>query len=741
MNRYHNASCRRVAIAAGCALALGACENPAEPAAPTLSAVPALTNQDPLRIEGTAEAGALVQVRGGVGVSEGTADPSGAFAIDVALTHDQENVLLVSQVLDGVESSAAMARVTHDGMAPSAPSLDDPVTPTRVAMPQLRGMAEVGATIEIEGAMEPASGVVGADGRFAIDVALATSATDMVENELSAVAIDPAGNRSAAADVTIVFDPNLPVEAPMFDDPPAFTNQGTLTLTGSAEPGVGISVAGGATDGSAVAGGDGTFSVDVGLRPNAANTLLAFAVSGVEVSPAVTLRIEHDDMAPDAPSLDAQASPTGATTIRLTGQTEPFASLEVTGGAAMATGTADDAGAFSLDVMLTADASNDLMIVAIDRATNRSDAVSLSIVQDSTLEAPITVDPVMSPTAIPTVTLSGTAAANVMIEIDGGAASASAMSDGDGAWTSDVMLTHNARNELRVHRMGSTVETLVTIEHDDIAPGAPALNGLASPTNSTRIAVTGTTDPLARVSVTGATATASATAAADGRFQVDVVIATDAETTLNVIATDRAGNASIPSTATVMNSSSIPAAPTLDETNPPPTNMASYVVTGRVASPGSGVEAVVRGGVAEVTASTDASSGAFSATVMLPANATSMLHVVSREGAIESSEAVVSVTHDDIAPAAPIAGSMNASAGTCLAGIATGGNVAGAMGSVEGRARVQVENVTRSRTATASATDMGSFTVSLPSCNGDVIRVIAVDAASNPSAATEINAG
>jgi len=710
-----------------------------EAGAPSVDSPGELTNQNPLTLSGSAEASATIQIRGGAdAVVETTATGDGSFEVSVPLRADAENTLLVSQVVDGAESPATQVVVTHDGMPPSAPDVDPPASPTRLTMVTLRGSTEAGATVTVTGGLEDVSGAADDSGSFSLDVELTTSASAAVDNDLSVVATDAAGNASAATSVSVTFDPNIAVDAPIVDAVPDATNQATITLSGTAEAGVGVTVVGGATDGSTTVALDGTWSVDIGLRPNRVNTILVFAVSGTDTSSAATVTVRHDDIAPLVPTLDAHASPTGAELARITGLSEGGASIEITGGAAAASGMANEVGAFSIDVMLTTDATNELSAVATDAAGNASDAATLTIVQDSSLEAPILVDPVTSPTSDSTVSLSGTAAAMVDIEISGGASTVMTTSDATGAWMADVDLNPNAINELRLTRPSSGVDTVVTIAHDSLAPEAPSLNPLASPTGNTSIVISGTTEARARVSVSGATMPAAVTAAADGRFDATVVIAEDTETTLSVISTDRAGNSSSPVMVSVTHSGDIPAAPTLDETNPAPTSMPMYTVTGAVAEPGEGVMVRISGAASAVTEATDPMTGVFSATVMLTANAANDLTVVSLNGAIESAPAAVTVVHDDIAPAAPDASALTASASGCIAGVSTGGNVAGSGGSVEARATVRVENVTRSTEVTTTATDGGSFSVSIGICSGNVIRVTAVDAAGNVGASTEI---
>lgn len=735
------------------ALMLAACdgepmEEPTPSEAPAIDEVPGLTNQNPITISGTGVPEAQIVIRGGADIAEATAGEDGTFSVEVDLTPDTENALVVSQTVDMLESQTVTVRVTHDGTPPETPSVNPVTSPTRRTMQTIRGTTEAGATVTITGGAEVATGEADENGRFEIPVDLNTTETGTEENALSIVARDAAGNDSAPAEVTITFDPSIAIEAPLLDEFPAFTNMGTVTLTGEAEAGVGIRAVGGEVDGDATVGDDGTFSVDVGLRPNERNMILVFAVSASETSIAAVAIITHDDIAPVAPSVDPEASPTGAEVVTLTGTAEPGVEIEVTGGAATATGNADDAGGFAIDVTLTEDADNELSVVARDAAGNESEPTTLAITHDGTLEDPIQVDAVVSPTREPTVTLRGTAAAEVEIEITGGAATVNTTSDSTGAWEAPVSLTPNARNELRVTQPGSGVDTIVVIVHDDIAPDAPTLNEIASPTSSTTVSVSGMTEPSASVSVAGGAASATGTAGPDGRFAISVTIAADADTTLSVIATDRAGNASAPSMVTVTHSSTVPDAPVVNVPNPAPTNAATHTVTGYITAPGSDIAVRVTGGAADATGTADPATGTFSVEVTLNANTVNTLTVVSITGSIESAPAIVTITHDDFPPPQPDGSLINVTRdsggilGNCPAAFDTTGNVRGSAGSIEGLSIARVENLTRAAGTfvdSAPSTEMGSFNVTIASCSGDVMRIRAVDAAGNVSDYVEIN--
>lgn len=718
--------------------------DPSTPDAPSVDAVSSPTSENPIALTGTGLAGATVQVRGGAeALVESEVADDGSFSVDVPLREDAVNTLLVSQKLgDGPEGTATTVEVEHDGTAPDTPRVDPVGSPTRRSMVTLRGDAEAQARIRVTGGAEDADGTVDADGRFELTVILETATASVTENDLSVVAIDAAGNESEPASVTVVHNPTLPLDTPALDETPAFTNETTITVSGTADPEVAITVTGGASPADGEADLEGAFSVDVDLSMNSENVLSVFAVNpltGMSSAPATAI-VVHDDVAPEAPGVDPIASPTGASMVHVRGLTEPGAGIDVTGGAADASGTADADGVFDLEVGLTADSTNDLSVTATDRAGNVGDATMVTVEQDSSLPVPVSVDPVSSPTSDNPITLTGSTEASSDVEITGGATPVSVTSAGDGSFSASVTLNANERNELHVSRVGSGTETIVVVTHDDVAPDAPDLDALPSPTNRTGVEVSGSSEPGARISVSGATSTATGRADGTGRFSIGVTIEEDATTTLSVIATDRAGNSSSPATVEITHSSSVPDAPVLDDPSPAPTSATLHTVTGHVTAPGAGITVRISGGASEATGDTDEATGAFSVDVELNANATNELQVVSVEGAIESPPSIVTITHDDVAPDAPDGAAISLgspSLSTCLARTESI-NVTGGAGAVEGLARVRVRNLTASSSVAVDANADGSFSTSIRSCSGDRLSLTATDAAGNESAATEL---
>lgn len=701
---------------------------------PTVQATDPRTRMNPVTLTGSGQAGLTVQVRGGAAIAEAVVDASGAWTAMVMLNADAANTLLISQT-DGTEESSAVTRtITHDGTAPTTPVLDALVSPTRQANARIRGTTEASATVLVTGGLSDAMATADATGRFEVTVPLMTSISAAIENELAIRARDDVGNESGVTMATIIFDPTIAIEAPLVDAI-APTNELMVDVTGTAEEGVTITIAGAAAPATGTSGDDGSFSVPVTLAANTANTLFVFAVAAGETSAAATLVVIHDDIAPTSPALDPVASPTSLETVSIGGLTEGNATISVSGGSAPASGSADADGRFGVLVDLTADAENMLEVVATDVAGNESEPAMLTLTHDGSLPTPVVVNAVPSPTSDNPITLSGTTEPGETVQIVGGPSMVEVDADAAGAFMTDVMLFANASNELHIRRAGSGADTILVVVHDDIAPGAPTVNSIPSPTGSTALVVTGTSEPFVRLSITGGTASVTGTASESGAFSLPVSIGADRASTLSIIATDRAGNSSAATTLMITHSSSTPAAPIVDMPAPPPTSNATYRLTGRVPSPAAGVTVMITGGASAASGPANMSTGVFAVDVTLNENDVNTLDVVSMAGAITSAPARATVIHDDIAPDAPDAEEMDADGpGICL----FRGSVAatGASGAVEGRSVVRITNSATSAVVTTSADDGGAFSVNVVACPGDNLSVTATDAAGNTSTAT-----
>jgi hypothetical protein len=734
------------------ALAGGCTHDKDAPPPPAVDALTSPTNQNPVTLTGTTEAGAAVDVSGGAAAALAIAGADGSFAVDVMLNADADNTLAVTATDEaGNVSAATTVLVTHDGTAPAAPMVDPVASPTPFTTVTVSGTAEAGAAIDIAGAAAPVSATADASGAFSADVDLDV-ATDPSDNMLEVTATDAAGNVSAAATLTVTFD-STALAPPVVDAMPAFTNLPLLTVTGTAFAGATVSITGGLLGASGPVAANGSFSVDVALALDVVNTLSVTAFTGTQVSAPVFVIVTHDDVAPLAVMLNPVTSPTGADNQDLSGTGEPNATINVAGGASAASTTADAAGNWLVNVAL--DTSCDpcdttLTITQTDLALNLGLATMATIHYDSSLPVPISVTPPPSPTNLNPITVTGSAASlGDMVDGSADAVAPVAAAGAGGAFMVSVTLFANATTVLGVHEVGSTVVTFVTVVHDDVAPVQPTVNPVGSPTNMAFVNLTGSTDPNASIAITRSPSGFSDSVMADGSGSWTRIVALETSAamtsnTFTITATDAAGNVS-PSTMIAISYDSTLAlsAPVVDPA-PAFTQTADVMVTGTVSSSDLSMTTVDISGAstAYTGIAVDPGSGAFAQLVTLSANATNALGFVAHLGSMTSPVAIVTITHDDMAPAAPtgayITVSDEPSGLACLLGNTA--SVTGAAASVEGNAEVSVDNLADGAGAVVvTANADGSFNVaSISACQGDALQITQADQAGNASTATAI---
>jgi large repetitive protein len=715
---------------------------PADLDPPTIDATDSPTNRNPITLTGGGKAGASVTVNGGSSPASSLVGTDGRYSVAVNLKANSTNILLVSQSENNRTSDPTQVTVVHDDMAPATPVIDPVTTPTSETSQVIRGSADLETTVSITGGAQAATGDVDASGRFAISVSLTPDSI----NALTVIATDEAGNDSGPAQVTIAQESDVELAAPSLAPTPSYTNQPTLAVNGSGRANLMVRVSGGVATVEAPITAEGTFSAEVELLANEENTLSVFVIdeAGARTSPPATIVVIHDDVPPALPLVAAIASPTGASIVRISGSSEASASItaSIMEDGSSETAVADAAGNFALNLSLVVNSTNTIDIIATDFAMNASRPTTLVVVQDDSLPVPPQVDPVQTPTNQNPITLTGlTEVGGEQIEISGGAAAVMVNAAGDGTFTAQVQLNPNARNTLVVARTNGGASTTVIIDHDDIDPDPPTVNPIASPTNQTNIMVTGTTEPTIRVSVTGGVAAAAGNADGAGQFSVPVTIQQDATTTLTVLATDHAFNDSTAVTVMVTHSSTVPDAPVLDDENPPPTNQPMHTVMGRVTMPQPGLQIRITGGQAVAVGPTNPQDGTFDVDVPLNPNQTNTLEVRSFLGAIESPPALVTIVHDDIAPARPVANMIEASDASAPGGICivrSNVTVTGQMSSVEGNATVRITNLDGNFADEYPATANGSFGGTQLACPAEVLEIRAIDAAGNESEPIEI---
>ena len=392
------------------------------PTAPTaLALVPAddsgalgdgITNVRQPRLSGKAEAGSTVQVVDGSGKVYGSAVASGdgTFTVKPANALADGTYALQARATDAagnVSPAGPAFAVTILATPPSVPSTPGLLaadvsgpsggTLTNVKQPRITGTAKAGTTVDVltvSGTLL-ASAMVGMDGTYTAKV---TNPLGDGVVTIDVVAIDAAGNVSPASPTLTFTIDTTPPAAPTIlalvpaDDSGALgdgiTNVRQPRLSGKAEAGSTVQVVDGSGKvyGSAVASGDGTFTVKpANALADGTYALQARATDAAgnvgPAGPAFALTIlATPPSAPAAPTLFA-ADATGGSSLtnvrqpRLTGRTIANAPVQILGatGNVLASTTSGADGSYVAKLASPlADGSYTFRVVVTDAAGNVS---------------------------------------------------------------------------------------------------------------------------------------------------------------------------------------------------------------------------------------------------------------------------------------------------------------------------------------------------------------------------------
>ncbi|UVL79367.1 Ig-like domain-containing protein [Pseudomonas putida] len=225
------------------------------------------------QLSGRGEAGTTVQVRDAAGtvLATGTVGPDGTFAVTLSPAVNDGSTLQVTL-------TDAAGNVSQPGSVAS-PDLQAPTQPTELALADgvtFTGRGEPGATVQVRNSAGNVigTGLVNADGTFSVTLFPAQANGEALDVRL----VDTAGNSSAP----------LQFDAPDITPPAAVSNivvgTGGLVLSGRGEAGATVEVrdAGGTVIGTATVGANGSFVVnlDPAAQPGAALSLVQTDPSG-----------------------------------------------------------------------------------------------------------------------------------------------------------------------------------------------------------------------------------------------------------------------------------------------------------------------------------------------------------------------------------------------------------------------------------------------------------------------------
>ncbi len=653
--------------------------------APAVPQVNASNGED---FSGMAEPGSTVTVTGPDGTATCEADDSGAFECPMSPPLGDGAIVTVTAT-DEAGNVSLPATVVVD-----AASMTPTINPTNGRL--ITGIAEPGATVVVTGSAGTLCTVTANAATGAFVCVAETAAAH--ESTITVVATDVLGNVSEPATAT--------VDAEAFVVSVDPTN-GTR-FSGVAEPGATVKV----------------YAADeLVCEDSADQNTGAFGcdstIGRVTGTATITVTDTLDNTDQTTVTIDSEApklTVTTATPTRVAGVTEPYAPLTIAvPGRADVTVVADAAGSYAYvltDDQAIADGTT-VTVTATDAAGNTTSATK-------------TVDGI--PPAAPVVTIrttasvSGTVEPGAAVTITVGGVTYSGTEDGlsldpvtgEFSWTppEGVTLSDGQQVVLTATDTAGNVSAPATVVIDGTAPAAPVV------ALSNGDLVKGSAEPGATVVITTDPASEPVTVLCtlivppSGNFSCTLDPGQPNGAVLEVTATDKAGNTSVPTPLTV--SRTKPLTPVPDPTN-------GSTVQG-TADAGTTVTVTGPGGVA-LCSTTATGDGHFSCTPNPQPGDGVKLSVVSTSPSGVDSDAA-SVTVDAVAPAKPTVDLSNGSV---------------VSGKVEPGATVTITIDGVPNTVTADAiTGEFSWTPEPALAHGTVVQVTATDAVGNVSVPTTV---
>ncbi|ORM94757.1 Ig-like domain-containing protein [Pantoea cypripedii] len=528
--------------------------------------------------------------------------------------------------------------------------------------------------------------------------------------------------------------------------------------------------------GTVTAGSNGAWSFTTSTLADGTHTLNVTATDAAgNVSPNASVTLTVDTGVPTASTLTVTADnvtpnvtiPSGGytndNTPTLSGTAEAGAVVTISDGSTvLGSVTAGAGGAWSFTTSALSNGTHPLSVTVKDAAGNVSPATAATVIVDtvaptaSTLT--ITADNVTPNVTVPsggstndtTPTLSGTAEIGSKVTIlDGSTVLGTLTVGGSGTWSFTTATLSNGTHPLSVTvtdlagNVSGTTSASVII--DTVAPAA--VTGLAASNNNGGSAVaipnngttndntpllSGTAEAGAKISIyDGATLLGTTTAASSGAWSFTTSTLTEGTHTLNVTATDAAGNVSPNASVTLTVDSVAPTNSTLTVTNDSVTPNVTVpsggytrdttpVLTG-TAEVGSRV--TIYDGATILGSVTVGAGGTWSFTTAVLANGSHPLSVTVTDAAGNVSGITSSTVNvDTVAPTAATALAVN-TAGTTLTGTGEAGTT------------VTVKDAGGNTIGTGTVGVTGSFSVTLTTAQttGATLSVSLTDAAGNTS--------
>lgn len=508
-----------------------------------------LVSNNVVEIAGHAPAGSSISVsEGATNLGTATAAADEAWSVTTTLSDGLHEV-----AADGISGGSPLPTATRnfriDGTAPAAPVVTEPVAGSlhNPGDIEISGTAEPGSWIDVrEGGITIASLYAEPDGTWSTSAAFAAGG-----HTITVTASDDAAHISAATTRSFSCD-LIPASVPAIATPYEGATVNSVVVTGTGDPNATIDISeGGAPIGTATADGTGAWSVALSLA-DGAHTIEAIATGPGGTSAPASRSFTVDSSLPGAPQFiqPAEGITLGSASVSFTGTADPGAQVLVReNGYLVAARFADTGGGWSF-VASFGEGAHTVSAIAVDAAGNLSSATERTFSIDTTPPAaPVILTPADgSLLATHAILISGMAepAANVTV-FEGASLLGSATAGAGGHWSFVRALSDGAHTIMAsaTDPLGNTgASTTRAFTVDTVGPDAPVI---LTPAADSAIAerpvlVTGSTEAGAHVVLReGATTVGTSTASEEGSFDTTVALP-DGVHTLEVAATDHAGN-------------------------------------------------------------------------------------------------------------------------------------------------------------------------------------------------------
>ena len=551
------------------------------------------TTNDPLpRLVGTSEPLATVNIYEGTTlVGTGTADANGNWTVDITVPLGTGSHTFTAEATDQAGNTGAPSAdfsLTIDTTPPALPvltSITDDVgnaaTPvangglTNDARPTLTGTAEAGATVTIydNGVQIGTAVATGGAWSFTPSTPLADgphnltfSATDAVGNasaQTGGYTINVDATAPVAPAITSIVDDVGTVTGPVTGTNP--TNDTRPTLNGTAEANATVRIYDGTTlVGTVTADANGNWTLpqtSTTLTEGAHNfTATATDAAGNTSAPSPIITINVDLTPPPAPT--GLAVITNGTQVTGTAEAGSTVTITSSTGTVLGTAVADGSGNFSATLTPPQTGGESLIVFATDKAGNAGITTSVIAPITTIPNAPVIAnidDNVGTVTGNltngkttddTTPTLSGTAQPNATITLyNNGVLMGTVTANASGNWSFTTPVLSEGPHAFTATASNgsgtSPISTSTTVIVDLTAPTAPT-----GTFNADGSVLTGSAEAGSTVTIRLAdNSTVTATADSNGSWSYTFLNKQTEGQTLQITATDAAGNVSLPGSA------------------------------------------------------------------------------------------------------------------------------------------------------------------------------------------------